>query len=68
MISVYDFVLQLGIILLSTKLLGILMRKLGLPQVLGFILAGILVGRSVWGLIFNIPPSAVLPIAGTNNP
>ena len=68
MISVYDFVLQLGIILLSTKLLGILMRKLGLPQVLGFILAGILVGRSVWGLIFNISSSAVLPIAGTNNP
>lgn len=65
--SVYDFILQLGIILLSTKLLGILMRKLGLPQVLGFILAGILVGRSVWGLIFDIPPAWVLPISGKDN-
>ena len=35
-----DFLLQLAIILLAAKFLGLLMKKLGLPQVLGFILAG----------------------------
>lgn len=48
-----DFLLQLAIILLASKFLGLLMKKLGLPQVLGFILAGILIGPSIWGAIFG---------------
>lgn len=31
----YRFLLDLAIILLATKLLGLLMKKLGLPQVVG---------------------------------
>lgn len=53
-ISVVDFLCQLAIILITTKILGIIMRKLGLPQVLGFILAGILIGPAIWGLIFDV--------------
>lgn len=45
------FLFTIAIILLSTKTLGLLMRKIGLPQVLGYILAGILIGPAIWGLI-----------------
>lgn len=36
--------LYLGVILLTTKILGIICRKLGLPQVVGALLAGMLLG------------------------
>ena len=45
------FLFTIAIILLSTKTLGLLMRKIGLPQVLGYILAGILIGPAIWSLI-----------------
>lgn len=61
-IQVVDFLLQLALILLSTKLLGILMRKLGLPQVLGFIIAGILIGPAIWENIFTLPENSVIPV------
>ena len=46
-----SFLFIMAIILLATKSLGLLMRKLGLPQVLGYILAGILIGGAIWELI-----------------
>ena len=46
-----SFLFIMAIILLATKSLGLLMRKIGLPQVLGYILAGILIGPAIWGLI-----------------
>ena len=61
-IQVVDFLFQLAVILLSTKLIGILMRKLGLPQVLGFIIAGILIGPAIWGLIFDVGSDWIFPI------
>ncbi len=57
-----DFLFQLAIILFSTKFFGIVMRKLGFPQVLGFIIAGILIGPAIWGMLYLIPESAVFPI------
>lgn len=60
--EVVDFLFQLAIILISTKLLGILMRRLGLPQVLGFIIAGIFIGPAIWGVFFNIGEGAIFPI------
>lgn len=41
---------DLAIILLSTKLLGMLMRKLGMPQVVGAVIAGLLIGPAIWGM------------------
>lgn len=41
-----------GVILLSTKLLGLLSRKTGLPQVVGMIIAGLLIGPAIVSLIF----------------
>lgn len=43
------FVIILAIILLFTKLFGLLFRKIGLPQVLGYIIAGILIGPAIFG-------------------
>lgn len=61
-IELVDFLMQLAIILFSTKMIGVLMRKLGLPQVLGFIVAGILIGPAIWELIFDLNPSNIFPI------
>lgn len=60
--QVVDFLFQFAVILISTKFLGIIMRKLGLPQVLGFIIAGILIGPAIWGSIFNLSDKAIFPI------
>lgn len=57
-----DFLCQIAIILFSTKMLGILMRKLGLPQVLGFIVAGILIGPALWSLMFDVGNLTIFPI------
>lgn len=62
-IELVDFFCQLAIILFTTKMLGILMRKLGLPQVLGFIIAGILIGTAIWGSFFNIGGNWIFPIS-----
>ncbi|MCQ2416328.1 MAG: cation:proton antiporter [Oscillospiraceae bacterium] len=48
--NVMHILLDCGIILLSTKALGMLARKCGLPQVVGMIIAGLLIGPA---LFFN---------------
>ena len=40
---------DLAVILFATKALGMLMRKLGLPQVVGAVIAGVLIGPAIWG-------------------
>ena len=57
-----DFLCQIAIILFSTKMIGILMRKCGLPQVLGFIVAGILIGPAIWELFFNVDGATIFPL------
>lgn len=57
-----DFLFQLALILCLTKLFGILSRKLGLPQVLGFIIAGILIGPAIWGLIPGFEIGKIFPV------
>lgn len=43
------FVAVLAVILFSTKSLGLLFRHFGLPQVLGYIIAGIIIGPAIFG-------------------
>ena len=43
------FVAVLAIILFFTKSLGLIFRKAGLPQVLGYIIAGIIIGPAIFG-------------------
>ncbi len=47
----YAYLLYIAIILLSTKLLGIVARKLGMPQVVGALIAGIILGPSAFNMI-----------------
>ena len=47
----YGYLLQLGIILVSTKLLGIATGRLQLPQVVGALLAGLVLGPAVLGVL-----------------
>ncbi len=47
--SAIGFVAVLAIILFSTKLLGLGFRRMGLPQVLGYIIAGIIIGPAIFG-------------------
>lgn len=51
--STLGFVAVLAIILITTKALGIIFRHFGLPQVLGFIIAGILIGPAIFGDLFG---------------
>lgn len=47
----YRLFLDLAIIIFSAKTLGILMRKIGIPQVVGEILAGFIIGPNILGLV-----------------
>ncbi len=47
----YHFLLDLAIILLSTKVLGIITRKIHMPQVVGALAAGLLLGPAVFNMI-----------------
>ena len=46
--NVMHILLDCGIILLSTKFVGMVTRKLGLPQVVGMIIAGLLIGPALF--------------------
>ena len=46
--EVINILYYCGMILLFTKLLGMLTRKLGLPQVVGMIIAGLLIGPAIF--------------------
>ncbi|MCR5396100.1 MAG: cation:proton antiporter [Lachnospiraceae bacterium] len=47
----YTFLLWLAVILFSTKFLGLLCRRVGLPEVVGALIAGILLGPSCLNFI-----------------
>ncbi len=49
--GVLGFVMALAIVMISTKLCGMLARYFGLPQVLGYIVAGILIGPALFGML-----------------
>ena len=47
----HRYLLDLALILLSTKLFGLLTKKFKLPQVVGALLAGVILGPSVLGIL-----------------
>ncbi len=53
------FLIELAIILISTKVFGLVAKKLGLPQVVGMLIAGILIGPAVWSPMTN---GAFIPV------
>lgn len=59
--TLLSFLGQVTLLLVSARLLGEWMRKLGQPAVAGELLAGLLVGPSVFGLFFPQAYRAVFP-------
>ena len=47
----YDVFKDLAIIIVAAKLFGILARKLKAPQVVGEIVAGLIIGPSILGMV-----------------
>lgn len=47
----YKYLLDLAVILLSTKLLGLATRKVQMPQVVGALLAGVILGPAMLGIL-----------------
>ncbi len=47
----YKFLLDLALILFSTKILGLLTRRLQMPQVVGALLAGLILGPGMFNII-----------------
>lgn len=47
----YKFILDLALILISTKLLGLLSKWIHMPQVVGALLAGLILGPAVLGVV-----------------
>lgn len=47
----YHFLLDLALILLSTKLLGLVTKKVKMPQVVGALLAGLILGPAVLNIL-----------------
>ena len=47
----YNFLLDLALILLCTKVLGLLTRSFKMPQVVGALLAGVILGPAVLNVL-----------------
>ncbi|OUN23296.1 sodium:proton antiporter [Flavonifractor sp. An82] len=47
----YHFLFEIAVILLSTKVLGIVTKRFALPQVVGALLAGLLLGPAMLGVL-----------------
>lgn len=47
----YNYLFFLAIILMSTKILGLATKKINLPQVVGALIAGLILGPAVTGLV-----------------
>ena len=43
----YKYLLDIALILISTKILGLLTRRIQLPQVVGALIAGLLLGPAL---------------------
>ena len=47
----YGFLLDLALIILSTKVLGLITRRYHMPQVVGALLAGLIMGPAMLGIL-----------------
>ncbi len=58
-----EIILQIAVILIFAKTLGLFARKLGLPEVVGNVIAGLLLGCAIWNSLgLNAPSDWIFPI------
>ena len=57
------FIAQIVVLLLVGRLLGEAMQRLGQPAVMGQLLAGVLLGPSVFGVVWPDAQQALFPAA-----
>ena len=50
----YKYLLDIALILISTKILGLLTRRIQLPQVVGALIAGLLLGPACFGVLASL--------------
>jgi Kef-type K+ transport system membrane component KefB len=60
--AVFLLLLQLAVLLFMARFLGEVMRKLGQPPVVGELLAGVVLGPSVFGALLPDLQSAIFPV------
>ncbi len=53
--------LQLGVILVAVRLVGLLAKKVGQPQVVGEMIAGVVLGPSLFGALFPDVQASLFP-------
>lgn len=58
--EVLNILLYLAVILLATKAMGIFARIIGLPQVVGMVLAGLLIGPAIFGCMDSITFNGII--------
>jgi Kef-type K+ transport system membrane component KefB len=61
--AVFLLLLQIAVLLFMARFLGEVMRKLGQPPVVGELLAGVVLGPSVFGALWPSLQAAVFPVS-----
>src|SRR5712692_2349643 len=62
-LNLFQLVLQIGVILLASRIVGVMFKKIKQPQVVGEMVAGILLGPSLLGWVAPGISSALFPAA-----
>src|SRR6185436_6480284 len=62
-LNLFQLVMQIGVILLVSRIVGMLFKKIKQPQVIGEMVAGILLGPSLLGWVAPGLSSALFPAA-----
>ena len=61
MIDLFKLILQIGVILLTARIVGMLFKKIHQPQVMGEMVAGILLGPTLFGWLAPAMSKALFP-------
>src|ERR1022692_1613287 len=61
MIDLFKLILQIGVILLTARIVGMLFKKIHQPQVMGEMVAGILLGPTLFGWLAPVMSKTLFP-------
>src|ERR1039457_7090124 len=61
MIDIFKLILQIGVVLLTARIVGMLFKKIHQPQVIGEMVAGILLGPTLFGWLAPVMSKTLFP-------